>query len=191
MISRFNFPDLRQLSPHEPSLTEHGGRVRVMGEPRRRSSVVGKLNRFLNNKILQKRLSFFRIKKILWPHSSQLPRTKCHNFLVQLFSSQLQPSCRLSCPGAQFPGRKKNFAILKLNRTHPQHRLQRVPSTPFALPRPSSTSMAAARATPPVVRACFPLESKICLRRTFFQSANSSLLLSSATPRNCRYQGQK
>ena len=113
LISRFNFPDLRQLSPHEPSLTEHGGRVRVMGEPRRRSSVVGKLHRFLNNKILQKRLSLFRTKKILWSHSSELPRTKCHYFLVQLYSSQLQPSRRLSCPGTQFPGRKKNFAIPK------------------------------------------------------------------------------
>ena len=153
----------------------------------------GSLIGFLNNKILQKRLSLFRTKEILWPHSSQLPRTKCHHFLVQLFSSQLQPSCRLSCAGAQFPGNKKTLAIpkAKLNHTQPHLRLQRVPSTPFALPRPSSTSMAAARATPPVVRACFPLESKICLRRTFFQSANSSLLLSSATPRNCRYQGQK
>ena len=108
LISRFNFPDLGQLSPHEPSLTEPQGRVRVVGEPRRRSSVVGKLNRFLNNKILQKRLSLFRTKEILWPHSSQLPRTKCNYFLVQFYSSQLQPSCRLSCPGAQFPGRKKN-----------------------------------------------------------------------------------
>ena len=113
LISRFNFPDLRQLSPHEPSLTEHGGRVRVVGEPRRRSSVVRKLNRFLNNKILQKRSSLFRTKKILWSHSSELPRTKCHYFLVQLYSSQLQPSRRLSCPGTQFPGRKKNFAIPK------------------------------------------------------------------------------
>ena len=51
LISRFNFTDLRQLSPPKPSLTEPGGRVRVVGEPRRRSSIVGKLNRFLNNKI--------------------------------------------------------------------------------------------------------------------------------------------
>ena len=166
--------------------------MRVVGEPRRRSSIVGKLNRFLNNKISKSAYLCLGPKRFCgltvpnYPGPSVI--TSSSNSIVLSYNL---PADSLA-QGHSFQV-EKNFAFLKakLNRTHPHLRLQRVPSTHIALPRPSSTSMAAAPAPPPVVRACFPLESKICLRRTFFQSANNSLLLSSATPRNCRYQGQK
>ena len=115
LTSRSNFPDLRQLSPHEPSLTEHGGRVRVVGEPRRRSSVVRKLNRFLKNKSYKsahlcsgpKRFCGLTVPN--YPGPSVI--TSSSNSIVLSYNLPADSLVQ----GHSFQVEKKNFAIPKLN----------------------------------------------------------------------------